>query len=324
MKLLKIFLLLLGFFVIVWLLVDTGINNIFQELSRLGPWGFLFLLPYIAVYIFDTLGWKYSFCKEIVVPFSFLFRVRLAGEAINYTTPTAYIGGEPVKAYMLSQKGIPFTHGLASVVIGKFLMTVAEVIFIIIGIEITVNALGKRDSLFTWLIIFFLIFSAFLFFLFSMQKKGIGKLCIQWLRKIKFFSKAFDSDEEKIQEFDQILLKYYSKEKPSIVFSCIHYFLGWCFGALEIYILLMLMGYEITWPVAIALESISVAVKGAGAFVPGSIGVQEGGQVWVFALFGFPKSIGLTFSILRRLREVVWIFVGLLFLSMVRSPKRLG
>ncbi|NUM34305.1 MAG: flippase-like domain-containing protein [Candidatus Brocadiae bacterium] len=317
MKWFKILLLLLGFFVVVWLLLDTGIANIKQELYNLGPWGILFLLPYIAVYIFDTLGWKYSFCREIKTPFSLLFHIRLAGEAINYTTPTAYIGGEPVKAYILSKKGIPFTHGLASVVIGKFLMTVVEVIFILIGIEITVSTLGKRDSFFTWLIIFFLIFSVFLFFLLHFQKKGMGKFCVQWVRKIKFLSQAFSSDEAKIQEFDQILSKYYSKEKLSIALSCVYYFIGWCLGALEIYILLLLMGYEVTLPTAIALEAISVAIKGAGGFIPGSIGVQEGGQVWIFALFGYPKSLGLTFGILRRLREVFWILVGLAFLSKV-------
>jgi hypothetical protein len=39
--------------------------------------------------------------------------------------------------------------------------------------------------------------------------------------------------------------------------------------------------------------------------------VQEGGQVVIFVAFGLPASLAVTFSLLRRGREVLWIGFGM-------------
>lgn len=173
MKAIKIFALLLGIVFTGWLIKDAGPRKIWLELVKLGPWSLLFLIPYIFTYIFDTLGWKYSFSSKVKVPFSCLFKVRLAGESINYTTPTAYVGGEPVKAMILSKKGIPMSHGMSSVIIAKFLMTVTEVVFIIIGIELAVASMKERGILYWSLMIFCLVFGMSLLFFLSLQKKDL-------------------------------------------------------------------------------------------------------------------------------------------------------
>lgn len=315
MKLIKITLLVTGLLFTGWLVSQTGLDVIWQELVSLGPWWVLFLLPYMGVYFFDALGWKYSFLKETRVPYWLLFKARLAGESINYTTPTAYVGGEPVKAYILSKKeAAPMPDGLASVVIGKFLMTVTEVIFILIGILITVSIKDENQSLFWGLLLFFGAFLVFLGFMMIFQQKGLGKFFSEKTRKIQFISSYLDCHKEGIQEFDKILARYYRDEKSQMFLSSAFYFLGWLCGALEIYLILYLTGNPVSLTTAFAMEAISVAIKGAGFIVPGSIGIQDGGQVWVFIFFGFSASVGVTFAILRRVREVVWIVLGLFFL----------
>ena len=65
---------------------------------------------------------------------------------VNMTTPTAYVGGEPLKAYLLKKHHVPMVEGLASVVIAKTTMTIAEVLFILLGIALGVWLLGGSDS----------------------------------------------------------------------------------------------------------------------------------------------------------------------------------
>ena len=59
---------------------------------------------------------------------------RLAGEAINNLTPTANMGGEAVKVYLLRQYGVTSDVGAASVVAAKTALTVSQVAFIVIGL----------------------------------------------------------------------------------------------------------------------------------------------------------------------------------------------
>ena len=54
----------------------------------------ILLFPAGLVALFDTLGWRYAFMREIV-PFRALAASRLAGEACNMTTPTAAVRSSP-------------------------------------------------------------------------------------------------------------------------------------------------------------------------------------------------------------------------------------
>src|SRR5262249_5404479 len=93
---LRITLVVCGLAVFVFLLVDTGLAAIahsFRELS----WRLLVVLvfPCTLIKLFDTLAWQCTFVGTRV-PLWTLVQVRLAGQAINTTTPTGTLGGDAV------------------------------------------------------------------------------------------------------------------------------------------------------------------------------------------------------------------------------------
>jgi len=48
--------------------------------------------------------------------------------------------------------------------------------------------------------------------------------------------------------------------------------------------------------------------------VPGGVGVLEGGTTWLFGMLGHPPEVGLAVGLALRLRELVWLLPGLVFL----------
>ena len=56
--------------------------------------------------------------------------------------------------------------------------------------------------------------------------------------------------------------------------------------------------------------------------IPGSLGALEGGNVAIFVAFGLPGAAGLSFSLVRRLREGTWALVGLGALTMFKAGRR--
>ena len=119
---------LLGF--LVWEIGPTVVASSFSQLS----WRLLVVLcfPFLLMTLFDTLGWRFAF-KRDKVPFRKLLSVRLAGEAFNLTTPTASLGGEAVKAWLL-RGHVPFEESLPSVIIAKTTITIAQGLFMVVGI----------------------------------------------------------------------------------------------------------------------------------------------------------------------------------------------
>jgi uncharacterized membrane protein YbhN (UPF0104 family) len=71
-----------------------------------------------------------------------------------------------------------------------------------------------------------------------------------------------------------------------------------------------LLGLPLAWPEAIAIESFISVARGVGIFVPGALGVQESGVVLLFEIFGLPVPVAVTYAILRRGRELVYVLIG--------------
>src|SRR5690349_18520648 len=106
---LRYFLLGLGLAIFGWFLRRAASEGILAAFVKLGWFAPLILIPYGFVYVIDTFGWRFSFGKDLRqrIAFSTLFRVRWAGEAINNVIPSAYVGGEALKVYLLRKRGVP-------------------------------------------------------------------------------------------------------------------------------------------------------------------------------------------------------------------------
>ncbi|MGZ8386351.1 MAG: flippase-like domain-containing protein, partial [Nitrospira sp.] len=145
---LRYILLALGLIVLGFLVWQIGPGNIYDAALRLGPLPLvIILIPSLLMYVIEAYGWKLvlgAFAQ--VIPFWRLLTIRTAGEVVNMTTPTAYMGGEPLKAYLLKQYNVPMAEGAASVVIAKTTLTIAEVLYILIGIAIGLLILGVGSS----------------------------------------------------------------------------------------------------------------------------------------------------------------------------------
>ena len=93
----------IGLAVFSGLIWHIGPSLIAQTANQLGFVSIgIILLPLLAGYLVDAYGWQLTLGHWADrVSFFHLFAVRMAGEAVNATTPTGMVGGEPVKAYLL-------------------------------------------------------------------------------------------------------------------------------------------------------------------------------------------------------------------------------
>src|SRR3974377_996367 len=105
MKRLHAVLLALGVAFLAYLVWTTGAGELWGELRSLG-WGLLpvILSEGVAEWL-HAVGWRHCLSgPHRALPLIFLFRIRLAGFAINYFPPTASLGGEAAKAAILASK----------------------------------------------------------------------------------------------------------------------------------------------------------------------------------------------------------------------------
>ncbi|MDP1769742.1 MAG: lysylphosphatidylglycerol synthase transmembrane domain-containing protein [Nitrospirota bacterium] len=319
---LRLLLLIVGLLVLILIVWHIGPGQIYDAAAQLGPVALLVLLiPSVIMYVIEAYGWKVTLgpsAKDI--PFWRVLAIRTAGEVVNMTTPTAYVGGEPLKAYLLKKHNVPMVEGLASVIIAKTTMTIAEVLFILLGIALGVWLLGGNDSsgqtvAAALLSVGLLAFgtAAFVF----VQRQGLFTWLLGFLRKIGLKIAYLEAREEQLRSLDRTILSFYRDNRPAFYASTGLFLLGWLSEALEVYVILYLLGGPAMALSAISIGALSVFIKGGTFFIPGSLGAQDGGNVLLLKAFGYSDVTGITFALLRRFRELVWIGLGLLCLTFV-------
>jgi len=319
---LRLFLLIAGLITLILLVWHIGPGNIYDAAARLGLAALVvILIPSVIMYVLEAYGWKITLGPSARgIPFWRVLVIRTAGEVVNMTTPTAYVGGEPLKAYLLKQHQVPMIEGLASVVIAKTTMTIAQVFFILVGIALGFWILGANGSTGQivaagLLSVGVLLFGTAAFVL--VQRRGIFTWILEMLRKIGLRIGFLEAREEQLKSLDRTILNFYTHHQSSFYASTGLYFLGWLAEALEVLVIIYYLGGPTMLLSAVSIGALSVFIKGGTFFIPGSLGAQDGGNLLLLKAFGYSDVTGITFALLRRFRELVWIGIGLLCLAAI-------
>jgi uncharacterized protein (TIRG00374 family) len=312
----------LGLLVLGLLVWHIGPGNIYEAATRLGPMALaVILIPSLIMYMIEAYGWKVVMGRSAqAVPFWRLLAIRTAGEVVNMTTPTAYLGGEPLKAYLLKNDNVPIAEGAASVVIAKTTMTIAEVFYILVGIALGFWILGAGSSagqsVAAALVSVGLLVCSIAGFVF-IQRRGLFASILAIVRKLGLRIGFLESQEEHLRSIDQTILNFYSHHQRAFYASIGIYFFGWMAESLEVFVIIYYLGGPTNLLSAFSIGALAVFIKGGTFFIPGSLGAQDGGNLLLLQAFGYSDVTGLTFALLRRFRELVWIGIGLLCLAMV-------
>ena len=307
-RLFRLLLLAVGIGFIAWLVWDIGPAAVWETIRTLS-WrlGLLVLFPYCVAVAVDTLGWR-VLLPDCPVPWGALAAARLAGESANLLTPTASVGGEPLKAYLVRDR-LPLDEGLASVVVDKTTMVMGQAAFLASGLAIALMTLQPARTVILSMAV-----------LLAAEIIGVGGFTVVQVRggmagvgRIlhRLGLGSAERHQEMLRDVDRQLALLYRVRLARVTLSALLHALGWAVGGFEIYLVLTLAGIPVSLATALVLEAVGSAVRFATFMIPGSVGALEGGNVAVFAAFGLPGAAGLSFSLVRRLREATWALVGL-------------
>ncbi len=270
----------------------------------------VFLFPTSVVVLLDTVGWRFTFLRRPCALYH-LLGVRLAGEAVNLGTPTASVGGEPVKAYLL-RPGVPLREGLASVIVDKTTTVTSLVLFLAVGLLVGASLLPLSSPIMITMLTLFGLEIVCVAGFVILQLAGVLGRGGRWLAKFRL---APARGQAVLEGMDETLRATYLGHQRRLVISVLFHLLAFALGSLEIYLVVRLLDVPISPWSALAIGAFGSAVKFFSFMIPASLGALEGGNIAIFAAFGLGGAVGLTYTLVRRLREIVWITVGFALLS---------
>lgn len=303
-----VFVLVLGSGMFLYLLWSFGPLKVWDRVKGFG-WGFAVVLPFqIFDHMLNALGWKLAFSPQDGKKVSFwdLVRVRIAGDGVNYLTPSGNIAGEFVRPGMLRAE-LPEDAKVSSVVIAKATQAIGQALFVLFGLiyllNVKVYAFAAGQAGWAAIGMSVILFGVALCVgLFAMSPPA-------WLKAR--FPKGIEKSEPVRMHLRAFLGKY-----PERLFGSTCFFmLGYSWGAAEIWLICRFLGAPIGFEAALCVEFLSNLVDSFAFMVPAKIGTQEAGKTVIFKGLGLGTELGFTVGLIRHGREILWAGAGLAFFA---------
>lgn len=307
-----------GLALLVAVLHQTDLGALWAQTLQIGWLGITaVLLVYLVSFVCDAAGWQLTLPS---LPLELrwlrrLFLVRMVGEAFNYATPFAGLGGEPVKAVLLKRHyGFSYRESSASLLLAKTTTLLALIAFLGAGL---LQLLGDPRmpgpykavagagllALATGIVLFFLVQR---FSLSSATTRRFGRMRIG-----ARFARRLDSALDHIRDVDERLVEFYTRRLGRFGCTLGLGFANWFLGALEVYLALRFLGHPVSFTDAWIIEAVAQLVRAGTFFIPASIGAQEGAFLLVCTSLTGDPLLGVALALIRRAREIVWMLSGL-------------
>lgn len=305
---------MIGCTILYVMLKKFGFSQILTTIVELRYW-VLFVCAFpLTWYVAQTLGW-YFVMSETAQHVSFwqLLKIKLSGEAVNTMTPISFMGGDPVRIYLL-KKRMPTTLSTASTVLDRTMQSLAVILFLLSGLGLawlTIDLPPLWKKLFPIVVVTML---GLVWFFIHHQRKGIFEFLSRLLTRLGFKRHQSERIQDRIAELDERIARFYGQHPWRFILVLLMHFLARVLGAFEIYFIAQFLNIDMGLLGGFYLASLSILVNFVFVFIPGSMGIMEGAYGALCHLMGLAGYVGVAIQLVRRLRALFWIFVGLLLM----------
>ncbi len=236
-----------------------------------------------------------------------VLRVRTAREGINLLLPFTAVGGDVIGARLLARLGVTGAVAAATTLADLLMLWSGQLVFTLAGVALLAGQGHARVAFWVLpgVVVAGLALGGFLLF----QRRGGAR----WIDRAAASVAARWPELVGEGRFDlrEQLAALYARPGALLTNFALH-LIGWAIDAAAPWLVLSALGYAPTWAEAVVIESLAQALRGAAFFVPAGVGVQEGGLVFLCALYGVPAEAALVLALVRRVADVAIGTPGLL------------
>ena len=321
---------------------DISFAELWQHLCQAGYWLIPIISIWVVIYAINAWAWMCiikTHPRPIIggggggVPsFWRIYRLTITGYALNYATPVGGLGGEPYRIMELS-KDIGTERATSSVILYAMMHFLAHFLlwFSTIFLYLGLAAIGDLPLTPVIAVVFvaIIIFCLAAFYVLSRgYKNGVAVTIFGWLSKmpgLKGWATRFQTTHaEQLRHVDEQIAALHQQDKRAFYSSLALEYLARIVQALEILFMLLLFGVDcgggftgitLTFLHSILILSLTTLLANLLGFLPMQLGVQEGGFVVSIAALGLSAALGIFVSIICRVREIIWIAIGILLMK---------
>lgn len=317
-RLYKIILFITGLVMLGLMVNSLGYQSIVDNIQRMGYWFIPVIGSWAVIYwmnacAFDAIIYEPQL-PQTKLPFYTVLKLTISGYAINYITPFVSLGGEPYRVMELEKK-IGLKKATSSVLLYGLMHMFSHVLFWLASVFVILAFVPMNQMVIVGSVILFIIGTLLIYWFIRVYKTGLTVSSIKMLARLPFLRKKMSALLHEKYTFlegtDEQIRDLYASRKPVFYKSLFYEFIARIIGCAEIYFTAIAIGLDMTWVQALIVSSGSSLFANLIFFFPMQLGTREGGLALALKSIGFAGTHGIFIGVITRIREIVWIIIGL-------------
>jgi hypothetical protein len=287
----------------VWVLAHVGLSTLVGQLKAMRIALPIVLALSLVRLLLQSTAWSAALRGEqLSVEMPKLAGTRLAGQSMGYLTVLGPVISEPLKIKLLGTPTEPtvtatflddgvywFTSallamiGLVSLPFVAVHGTAYHLIPTIIALAVMVFLITRRNPILSGVV------------------RALGKKSPSWLAHAERFESS---------------IRRFRVNQPALVRRMFWIDVA-CqvLIASEVAVVLWSLHLSIRFFTILVIEGVTRGLKMLSGWIPARLGSDEGGAISAFALTGFSPMLGLSLALTRRVRDLLWASIGIVWLG---------
>lgn len=286
-----------------WVIVHIDLSKLGEQLKAMRV-----AVPIIIALsglrlVLQSITWSASMKGEgLSVEKTKLMAVRLASQSMGYLTVLGPVVSEPMKIKLLGTRTEP-TITATFLDDGVYWFTSTSIA--VLGI-VSLPLVAARGAIYhsvpaiLALLLIMIVISRREPIL-SFPLRALGAHAPSWVARAERFESS---------------IRVYRLNQPALVSRMFRFDVA-CqlLIAAEVVVVLWALHLPIHFLAVLVIEGVTRAVKLVSGWIPARLGSDEGGAISAFALTGFSPILGLTLALTRRMRDLLWSLIGIMWLA---------
>lgn len=313
-----------GILLFAYLIRRIGLKTLEANLVRFGPWFFLTVAIAASWLMCQAEAWwliQKAFFQRM--PFGVLYRIKIISDAFNLILPSASLGGDAMRAFMIKDD-VPLRDGIPSVLFDKTIEFVASLIVLVSGLFLGLVSLRLPKTLTIPVAISLGVTAAGTALLVITQKKGISLTLRNLGRLIPRARGWVQRHESQFLALDETFRLFYTRSNTKAIPPLVLHIVARLIGTVEAMVIMAVLRAPVNFIQALFICTVATAGNSAFFLLPGQWGVMEGVHMFVVQSLGYPAAIGLSLSVIRRIRKLLFTGLGLLLFASLKKKSVRG
>ncbi len=317
---------------------DISFIELYHKICAAGYWLPCCLALWLLLYFMNACSWLTIIESdgETHVPMAYILKLTISGFALNSVTPMGLLGGEPYRIMELSGR-IGTEKATSSVLLfsmmhifSHFWYWLTAILTFVVMVQVGLLRSNTFVDIVLSLALLFCL-TAIYFFCIGYRNGMVMKFfrMISHVPGLRDYSQRFiESHQEGLRSIDDNIKALHQQNKRAFAISLALEYIGRVLQSFEIMFILLMVdagdgsslgALALTFVKSFLILAFTSLFANMVGFIPMQIGGREGGFAMSVAQLGMTGGVGLAVGLFCRVREIVWICIGLVLMR-VKVP----